>query len=71
MKILLTKLTEEFAQELKHGQRVTYHDLQQYCKNRHKNIGTSPLACSRMMKLCPLLEQVKDKNGKIRHYERR
>jgi len=68
-KVLLEKLCERFAEGLPEGAEVTHHDLAAYCRDHHKNMGVSSVACSRQMKLCPRLKQLPDHGG-IRRYIR-
>jgi len=68
-KVMLEKLCDQFARNLPKGTEVTHDDLQAYCREHHKNIGLSAVACSRQMKLCPKLKQLPD-NGGVRRYVR-
>jgi len=66
-KVLLERLACEFADKLRPGQVVTAYDLQEYCRNQHKNLGIPTVACSRQLRLCPTLKPIED-NGRVRKY---
>lgn len=62
----MERMTCDFADTLKQGQIVSHQDLQQYCKEHHKNMNISAFACSRQMRLCPTLKRMSKEEIKNR-----